>query len=164
MAVHGRVAAVVGLLVEIGPGRGIALYRRSVRYFCPRRPPRPLRGDRVQEWKGARHALWRARGSGLGVQRWKYQARSRPFIRPSPGLAGVVNAFGEPIDGKGALPLGARAPLPIRNNLPRPHARQRLGGKVDLGVKAMNTFLTCCKGQRWEFSPARGLGNQRCSP
>ena len=65
-------------------------------------------------------------------------------VRPSGGWLGrVVNAMGEPIDGKGPLPAGPD-PVPFRNNPPPAHARQRVGSPLDLGVRALNTFTTCC--------------------
>ena len=67
-------------------------------------------------------------------------------VRPSVGWLGrVVNAMGEPIDGKGPLPLGP-SPYPFRKAPPPAHSRQRVGAPLDLGVRAMNTFLTCCRG------------------
>ena len=67
-------------------------------------------------------------------------------IRPSPGWLGrVVNAMGEPIDGKGPLPIGA-SPYPFRSVPPPAHARKRVGGPLDLGIRALNAFATCCRG------------------
>jgi flagellum-specific ATP synthase len=75
-------------------------------------------------------------------------------VRPSAGWPDrVVNALGEPIDGKGALLLGP-SPYPFRNTPPPAHARRRVGGPLDLGVRALNTFITCCRGQRMGIFPA----------
>jgi flagellum-specific ATP synthase len=79
-------------------------------------------------------------------------------VRPSTGWLGrVVNAMGEPIDGKGALPPGA-SPCPLRNFPPAAHARRRVGAPLDLGVRALNTFLTCCRGQRLGIFAGSGVG------
>ena len=79
-------------------------------------------------------------------------------VRPSPGWLGrVVNAMGEPVDGKGPLPLGG-SPCPFRNAPPPAHARRRVGGPLDLGVRALNTFLTCCRGQRMGIFAGSGVG------
>src|SRR6266852_4635803 len=80
-------------------------------------------------------------------------------VRPSAGWLGrVVNAMGDPIDGKGPLPLGP-SPCPIRNPPPPAHARRRVGTPLDLGVRALNTFTTCCRGQRIGIFSGSGVGN-----
>src|SRR5437764_5741059 len=79
-------------------------------------------------------------------------------VRPSAGWLGrVVNAMGEPIDGKGPLPAGP-SPCPFRNPPPPAHARQRVGAPLDLGVRALNTFVTCCRGQRMGIFSGSGVG------
>src|SRR5215472_7891055 len=79
-------------------------------------------------------------------------------VRPSPAWLGrVVNAMGEPIDDRGSLPAGP-SPYPFRNVPPPAHARRRVGGPLDLGVRALNTFLTCCRGQRMGIFSGSGVG------
>src|SRR6202453_1213249 len=79
-------------------------------------------------------------------------------VRPSSGWLGrVVNALGEPIDGKGPLLFGP-SPFPFRNTPPLAHARRRVGAPLDLGVRALNTFLTCCRGQRMGIFSGSGVG------
>jgi flagellum-specific ATP synthase len=79
-------------------------------------------------------------------------------VRPSPQWLGrVINAMGEPIDGKGPLAQGA-SPVPYRNTPPPAHSRKRVGSPLDLGVRALNTFLTCCRGQRLGIFAGSGVG------
>src|SRR3954462_12685853 len=79
-------------------------------------------------------------------------------VRPCEGWLGrVVNAMGEPIDGRGPLPSGP-APCPFRNTPPPAHARRRVGTPLDLGVRALNTFITCCRGQRMGIFSGSGVG------
>ena len=79
-------------------------------------------------------------------------------VRPVAGWLGrVVNAMGEPIDGKGPLPPGP-SPYPFRDSPPPAHARQRVGEPLDLGVRALNTFITCCRGQRMGIFAGSGVG------
>src|SRR6202021_754466 len=73
------------------------------------------------------------------------------------GLGRVLNAMGEPIDGKGALPQGP-SPMPFRNSPPPAHSRKRVGPPLDLGVRALNTFLPCCRGQRLGIFAGSGVG------
>ena len=72
-------------------------------------------------------------------------------------LGRVVNAQGEPIDGKGEIANGA-VPRKLRSAPPPASERQRVGGPVDLGVRALNTFVTCCEGQRMGIFAGSGVG------
>jgi flagellum-specific ATP synthase len=47
----------------------------------------------------------------------------------------------------GALLYGP-SPYPFRNAPPLAHARRRVGAPLDLGVRTLNTFITCYRGQR----------------
>jgi flagellum-specific ATP synthase len=79
-------------------------------------------------------------------------------VRPSRGWLGrVVDCFGRPIDGKGPLPSGPRL-YPFRADPPPAHKRNRVGEPLDLGVRAMNAFLTCCRGQRMGIFAGSGVG------
>ncbi|MBX6321159.1 MAG: flagellar protein export ATPase FliI [Rhodospirillaceae bacterium] len=153
---YGRVAAVQGMLVEIaGVERDLAIGahcdlidRRAQRTTCE-----------VVGFRGGR-ALAMAFGAldGIGLGCKAELGDSDPVVRPTRGWLGrVVNAFGEPIDGKGPLPAGPHARR-LRNSPPAAHRRQRVGGKIDLGVRAINTFLTCCRGQRMGIFAGSGVG------
>jgi flagellum-specific ATP synthase len=72
-------------------------------------------------------------------------------------LGRVINAMGEPVDGKGPLPRGV-APYPLRAAAPDAHERQRVKGKLNLGIRGINTFLTCCRGQRMGIFAGSGVG------
>ncbi|HTV34821.1 MAG TPA: flagellar protein export ATPase FliI [Xanthobacteraceae bacterium] len=79
-------------------------------------------------------------------------------VRPSAGWLGrVVNALGEPIDGKGPL-LQGPSPYSFRSPPPLAHARRRVGAPLDLGVRVLNTFTTCCRGQRLGIFSGSGVG------
>jgi flagellum-specific ATP synthase len=72
-------------------------------------------------------------------------------------LGRVVNANGEPIDGKGPLSRGS-----VGYSLKAPplaaHMRTRVGDPIDLGVRTLNTFTTMCEGQRMGIFAGSGVG------
>jgi flagellum-specific ATP synthase len=61
-----------------------------------------------------------------------------------------VDAKGPLVQGKIAYPLKA-APPPAT-------MRGRVGKKLDLGIRALNTFATCCAGQRMGIFSGSGVG------
>jgi len=95
-------------------------------------------------------------GVGLGC-RAELVAGTAVIYPHEAWLGRIINALGEPIDGKGPLPQG-RIAYKLRNAPPPAHARKRVQGKVDLGVRAINTFLTCCRGQRMGVFAGSGVG------
>ncbi|MBY0430196.1 MAG: flagellum-specific ATP synthase FliI, partial [Rhodospirillales bacterium] len=95
-------------------------------------------------------------GVGLGCRVETQQ--SEPMIYPDESWLGrCVNGMGEPVDGKGPLSWGQTA-YAVRARPPSAHSRQRVAGKIDLGVRAINAFLTCCRGQRMGIFAGSGVG------
>ncbi len=154
--VYGRVKKVLGLLVEIA-GFGEELSIGAQVHL------RPARGkDIVCEVIGFRegHALLMPFGTLEGVSLGcpAVITRSRPVITPDDRWLGrVINGMAQPIDGKGHLAQGGH-PVPLRNTPPAPHSRQRMGKQLDLGVRAVNTFLATCRGQRMGIFSGSGVG------
>ncbi|MFL5172935.1 MAG: flagellar protein export ATPase FliI [Microvirga sp.] len=154
--VYGRVAAVRGLLIEIaGPVAAMHVGGR-IEIETGRGGMVPCE---VIGFSGER-ALAMPFGALAGVRRG-CPAHVRDEIvgvRPSRGWLGrVVDALGRPIDGKGPLPQGPTV-RPFRADPPPAHARRRVGAPLDLGVRAMNTFLTVCAGQRMGIFSGSGIG------
>jgi flagellum-specific ATP synthase len=154
--VYGRVAAVRGLLIEIaGPVAAMHVGGR-IEIETGRGGMVPCE---VIGFSGER-ALAMPFGALAGVRRG-CPAHVRDEIvgvRPSRGWLGrVVDALGRPIDGKGPLPQGPTI-RPFRADPPPAHARRRVGAPLDLGVRAMNTFLTVCAGQRMGIFSGSGIG------
>ncbi len=152
----GRVTAVLGLLVEVGGverrlsigDRCVLMARGGRRVLCE-----------VIGFRGGR-ALLMPFGAlaGVGLGCLAEVAEAQPEICPSDAWLGrVINALGEPIDGKGPLPNGAIA-VPLLNQPPPAHTRGRVGGKIDVGVRALNAFVSCCRGQRMGIFSGSGVG------
>lgn len=95
---------------------------------------------------------------GVGIGSRAELVAASPMVRPDPSWLGrVVNAMGEAVDGKGPIESGWQA-YPLRASPPPAHQRRRVGEKLDLGVRALNTFLTCCRGQRMGIFSGSGVG------
>jgi flagellum-specific ATP synthase len=154
--IYGRVVGVRGLMVEIaGPIHAMSVGARIVidtggNRFIP---------AEVIGFSGS-NAVVMPFGGLDGVRRGcrAVIATAASQVRPSPAWLGrVINAMGEPIDGKGPLMQGP-SPMPYRNSPPPAHSRKRVGAPLDLGVRALNTFLTCCRGQRLGIFAGSGVG------
>ena len=153
---YGRVAAIQGLLVEIGGiqrhlsiGSRVNLRARDG-------------GKIICEVVGFRddRALLMPFGvlEGIGIGCKAEIAERDPVVFPNASWLGrVVNAMGEPIDGGPPLMAGPMS-VPYRNAPPPAHARQRVGEKIDLGVRVLNSFVTCCRGQRMGIFSGSGVG------
>ena len=152
--IYGRVVGVRGLMVEVaGPIHAMPVGARVV-IETGRDIPCEVVG-----FSGA-NALLMPFGPLEGVRRGCRAVVSSALaaVRPSPGWLGrVVNAMGEPLDSKGPLPPGP-SPYGFRNPPPAAHARRRVGAPLDLGVRALNTFTTCCRGQRMGIFSGSGVG------
>jgi flagellum-specific ATP synthase len=155
-AVFGRVTSVLGMMVEVG---GVER-RLSIGGRCRviTRGGKPVPCE-VVGFRGGR-ALLMPFGTlddiGLGCR--AEVAEGQASIYPTQAWLGrVINALGQPIDGKGPLPTG-EVPYLIKAGPPPAHARKRVGGKMDLGVKSINTFLSCCRGQRMGIFAGSGVG------
>jgi flagellum-specific ATP synthase len=95
---------------------------------------------------------------GVGAGNKAYIVSRQPVVYPHEAWLGrTVNALGHAIDDKGSLLHGMR-PVRLRNTPPPANRRQRLGGMMDVGVRALNTFLATCEGQRLGIFSGSGVG------
>ena len=155
-AYYGQVTAVQGLFIEVsGIRTRLSIGDRcNVLSTAGRKVPCELvsfKGDKL---------LLMPYGSleGIGLGCRVEVENASPVIYPHPSWLGrIINAFGEAIDGKGPLLKGSK-PYFIKASPPPAQFRDRVCGKVDLGVRAVNTFLTICKGQRMGRFAGSGVG------
>src|SRR5690606_29590237 len=154
--VFGRVRTVQGLLIEVvGPVRELRVGGRvtietqtgstlacEIIGFRDRAalclPFGPVEGIRP----GCQATLARHDGTVYPDENW---------------LGRVIDAEARPIDGGAPLVRGAR-PYGLRNPPLPAHARARVGGPIDLGIRCLNTFTTCCDGQRMGIFAGSGVG------
>ncbi len=160
--VYGRISGIVGLLIEIDGLDGcLAVGDRCV--LDRRGHVVAGGGGRVQAevvgFRAGRALLMPLAGvEGLGPGCRAVLGAGQPAIHPSLAWRGrVINALAEPLDGLGPLPPGT-ATYPLRQTPPPAHERQRVGAKIDVGVRAINAFLSCCRGQRLGIFAASGVG------
>ncbi|MFY7718355.1 MAG: flagellum-specific ATP synthase FliI, partial [Brevundimonas sp.] len=146
LVVTGKVAGVNGLLIESRGG----LSRLSVgaRAEIERRHLSPLPAEVVgfRDAKALLMPFGPVEGVAPGADIRIVSAAAS--VRPTTAWLGrIIDAFGQPIDGKGPLPVGPAA-YPLRAPPPPAHSRGRVGERLDLGVRAMDVFTTTCRGQR----------------
>jgi flagellum-specific ATP synthase len=153
---YGRVSAVRGLLVEIaGPVGAMKLGGRiEIEIATAQHVACEIIGFSGEK------ALVMPFGTIEGIRRGcpAYVRQARPGARPTMAWLGrTIDALGRPIDGGPPLPQGELL-YPYRADPPPAHARRRVGPPLDLGVRSMNAFLTCCTGQRMGIFAGSGVG------
>ena len=156
VSLYGRVTGVRGLLVEVaGPIGAMSLGGRVGIEIAPgQRVPCEVVG-----FSGDK-ALVMPFGSLDGVRRGcpVHVDRILPGLKPTAAWLGrVIDALGNPVDGGAALPEGDTL-YPFRADPPPAHSRRRVGRPLDLGVRSLNAFLTCCLGQRMGIFAGSGVG------
>ncbi len=154
--IYGRVAAVKGLMIEVaGPVHAMPVGARLT-------IETGVNGGVPCEVVGfaGENAVVMPFAAIEGVRRGcrAIVSQSGALVRPSRDWLGrVLNAHGQPVDGKGPIKPG-NSPYPFRAPPPPAHARKRVGAPLDLGVRALNTFATVCKGQRLGIFAGSGVG------
>jgi flagellum-specific ATP synthase len=154
----GRVVAVKGLLIECA---GIEQLL-SVGARCAVQGTLAAGHEVLCEVVGFRAdvALLMPFGSveGVGIGAKVTMTSAQSAVEPSDAWLGrIVDAMGNPIDGKGPLMRGG-IPYLLKANPLAPSQRARVAGKMDMGVRAINTFLTTCRGQRLGIFAGSGVG------
>jgi flagellum-specific ATP synthase len=156
-AVWGRVAGVLGLRVEVA-GLGAHAPVGTRLSLEPAGRATPVLCEVVGFAGGRALALPFGTLDGVGPGTRAQVVEGRAAIAPTRAWLGrVIDALGRPIDGLGPLPTG-QAAVPLRNAPPPPTARARLGGQLDLGVRAVNTFTAMRRGQRLGIFAGSGVG------
>ena len=151
----GKVTRVVGLIAE---GQGIRPPVGSVCHLLPEdKDSTPIPAEVVGFKEG--RCLFMPYGDMRGIRPGSLIKNSAapPHIPVGPGLLGrTLDAFGEPIDGKGMIAAESYAPL--YRTPPNPMERPRIDQPLDVGVRAINGLLTLAKGQRVGIMAGSGVG------
>lgn len=154
--VFGRVKTVQGLLIEVvGPVRELRVGGR----VAIETTNGGVLGAEIIGFRDG-HALCLPFGPLNGVRlgcRALFKSHDGAVQPAESWLGRVINANGEPIDGKGPL-MGGPTAYPLRQ-VPLPaHERMRVGDPLDMGVRTLNTFTTMCEGQRMGIFAGSGVG------
>ncbi|WP_123286081.1 flagellar protein export ATPase FliI [Brevundimonas halotolerans] len=156
LVVTGKVAGVSGLLIESRGGLSRLAVGARAEIDRHGRPPLPAEVVGFREAKALLMPFGPVEGVAPGADIRIVESAS--VVRPTAAWLGrIVNAFGEPIDGKGPLPSGPRA-YPLRAAPPPAHTRGRVGERLDTGVRALDVFATTCRGQRMGIFAGSGVG------
>ena len=152
--IDGRVTRAVGLTIEgTGPVSSIGQSCRIVTHdhdVGVEAEVIGFRDDRVLVMP-----LGEVRGIGPG-SRLIYEDRT-PTVGVSPDLLGrILDGMGRPIDDKG--PISSLAAYPLYHPSLNPLERARISQPLDLGVRAINAFLTCGQGQKVGIFAGSGVG------
>jgi flagellum-specific ATP synthase len=152
----GRVARIEGLLVEVTGAAGAISLGGQVRLSSSNGKQIPCEVVGFRDGRAQIMPLGALDGVSLGA-RADFDDRAALIYPSQAWLGRVVDAFGHAADGKGPLPHGPLG-YPLKAQPPSAHNRARVGGKLDLGVKALNSFVTCCRGQRMGIFAGSGVG------
>jgi flagellum-specific ATP synthase len=152
----GRVARIEGLSVEVTGAAGAISLGGQLRLTASNGKTIPCEVVGFRDGRALALPLGTLDGISLGA---RADFDDQPaMLRPSLAWLGrVIDGFGQPADGKGPLVQGLKS-YPLKTAAPSAHTRARVGSKLDLGVRALNAFATCCKGQRMGIFSGSGVG------
>ncbi|GER02306.1 hypothetical protein JCM17845_29290 [Iodidimonas gelatinilytica] len=155
---YGRVVAVQGLLVEVaGAEHSLSVGSRVV---IDARDGRRVDCEVIGFGEGRSLVMPFTGLDGVGIGCKAYVGDTEPAAYPSSAWLGrVVNAFGEPVDGKGPLPQGS-SPALLRARPPAAHERQRL---AENWIWACGRSIALCLAARanaWGSLPGPAWANR----
>ncbi|MCB4821822.1 FliI/YscN family ATPase [Roseicella aerolata] len=154
-AMHGRVASAGGVAFSVD---GLAAWiRLGARLELEGKEGETVVGEVVALRDSMATALAFAPLEGIGVGSRARLAPPATLPVDESWLGRVLDPLGRPLDGLGPLRPG---PLtrPLRAAPPPAGRRARLGPRLDLGVRALDAFTTCRRGQRLGLFAASGVG------
>ncbi|MEA2064297.1 MAG: FliI/YscN family ATPase, partial [Gemmatimonadota bacterium] len=151
---NGKVNQVVGLIIEsIGPAV-------SLGEICRIRSRDGMREDKAEVvgFKDNR-VLLMPLGSMEGIAPGCEVVADKSMFSVGVGdalLGRVIDGLGQPIDGKGELKLPRR--VSVYRQPPSPMERARILEPMPTGIRAIDSLLTCGKGQRIGIFSGSGVG------
>ncbi len=150
----GRVVQLIGLVIESeGPMAAIGEVCRIESAHG--------NGDTLAEVVGFRnhHLLLMPLGEIHGLHPGSEVIATGAPLRVAVGSAiqgRVIDGLGNPLDGLG--PIGSEQTVGLNLRPPHPLKRQRIQGVFQTGIKAIDTFIPCGRGQRLGIFAGSGVG------
>ena len=149
----GQVAQLTGLLIEsIGPAAAIG-------DFCEVETcrGRTIRTQVIGFRDGRVLSMPLEETDGLELGDRIVAREDESMVPVGKGLLGrVLDGFGKPIDGKG--PISKDALYPLYGAPPGPMEREPIEERLDTGIRAIDSLLSCGKGQRIGIFGGSGVG------
>ena len=152
----GRVARIEGLAVEVTGAQGAVSLGGQCSVTIGKDKKIPCEVVGFRDGRALVMPLGPLDGITLGA-RTDFEDRPASIYPCTAWLGRVIDGFGNPTDDKGPLPQGPES-YPIKAPPPAATKRARVGGKLDLGIRALNQFTTCCAGQRMGIFAGSGVG------
>jgi flagellum-specific ATP synthase len=155
--ISGTVTNLLGLVVEVEGLSGLAA--AGDRLELRTRDQRSILAEVIGFREAALQAMAYGPLDGVahGCHAHLRDAQHGPLDVASSWLGRVIDPLGNPLDGKGILfggPIGRRT----KTSPPEATSRALPGGRIDLGVRALNCFATCRRGQRLGLFAGSGVG------
>lgn len=152
--VHGRITEVIGMLV-----RAIIPQVKMGEVCLIKRQGEPLAAEVVGFTRD--EVLLSPLGDmkGIGPSSEVIPLRIPMHIKVGPQLLGrVLNGLGQPLDEDTHGPLELTDSYPVINAPPDPLKRSLIEEPISVGVRCIDSVLTCGKGQRIGIFSAAGVG------
>jgi flagellum-specific ATP synthase len=154
--IQGRVVAFDGLTLEVAGLSALVSRGDRLEIELPGHPPLPAEVISVSAERGIRAMAF---GTTDGVRLGSPAVlAAHGAVAPGPGWLGrVLDPLGAPLDGGMPPPPGPRR-RSARDAPPPAGTRERLGPRIDLGVRALDAFCGMRRGQRIGLFAASGIG------
>lgn len=154
MKIAGKITQIVGLVIE---SQGPSVHLGDLCYICPRYegPVIPAEVVGFRQNRVLLMPIGEMQGIGPGCE--VVSAHQTLKVNVGSHLLGrVLDGLGNPMDGKGSLPVHKEYPL--HEIPPHPLSRLRIAEKLSVGVRAIDGLITLGRGQRVGIMAGSGVG------
>ncbi|GMT41678.1 MAG: flagellum-specific ATP synthase FliI [bacterium] len=150
----GRVSRVIGLVIE-GDGPDVPI--GSMCRILPRYVGEPIEAEVVGFRNGRILMMPLSAPQGISPSCRIESVQTRASIMVDDSIMGrVLDGLGRPLDGLGKL--NCKTEMPLYAQPVNPVLRKRITEPMDLGIRAVNSLLTCGRGQRMGILSGTGIG------